>query len=562
MKQRSNLAIMAGLIGLVKPLMLHMILAVTMGVVGFLCAIGIPVLGAAAIYESLWQQEQFMFINFHVTTTLRYIVPILLLLAVFRGILRYTEQACNHYIAFKLLAHIRDRVFGALRRLAPAKLEVREKGNLIAIITSDVELLEVFYAHTISPVCIAVIVSFLMSLLFYFCHPLLALFGGLAYLSVGVLLPLYISKKNADTGRRYREEVGELNSYVLQSMRGLDEDIQYGNTDKRLAEFMKKTDLLAEKESDMKALAGTNTGLTSSLILLFSAGMLLLSGYLYQTDRIAFGETLLAVVGMISSFGPVVALANLSSGLSQTLGAGNRVLNILAEQPIVAEVEAGVDVDFQGANYQNVTFAYEQEPILNDFNVSIQQQEILGVTGKSGSGKSTMLRLLMRFWEVQKGAIHMSGTNINQITTASLRKNEGFVTQETYLFQDTIANNVRLANPAATQEEVIAACKKASVHDFIMELPDGYETKVGELGNNFSGGEKQRIGLARSFLYNAPLLLLDEPTSNLDSLNEAVILKSLKEEKEERTILLVSHRKSTMGITDRMIKMGQEKGET
>lgn len=553
---RSCFRVMAELIGLVKPLSGYMCLAIFAGLVGHLCAAFITILGGYAVLVVLGVQDKITEVQVFLT------VP---LLALLRAGLRYGEQSCNHFIAFKLLALIRDKVFRALRRLCPAKLEGRGKGDLIAVITSDIELLEVFYAHTISPAAIAFLFTLILCGFIGSFHPTLGLLALAAYVTVGVLVPLAISKASGDHGIRFRSGAGELSGYVLDSLRGLTETIQYGRGQARLDGMMAKTDALSSEEEKMKAVSGRNTAITNTVILLFDLAMLGVSVVLYRNGAVSYEGVLIPTIALMSSFGPCVALATLGSTLQNTFAAGNRVLDILEEAPAVEEITGKPEIVFRGAAAEHVAFSYEtkatdrtdvgtgtvQDNILTDVSVEIPEHSVIGITGRSGSGKSTLLKLLMRFWTVQQGEVKLSGTSVEEINTANLREMESFVTQETHLFHDSIRNNLKIAKLDATEEEMIAACKKASVHDFIMTLPQGYDTPVGELGDTLSGGERQRIGLARAFLHNAPLLLLDEPTSNLDSLNEAVILKSLREEKEDKTVVLVSHRESTMRIADR-----------
>ena len=534
--KRSGFQIMARLIGLVKPLTGYMILAITMGLIGHLCAAFITVFGGYAILHVLHPEW---------SMRLGVLFGAVLIFALVRGFLRYAEQACNHFIAFKLLALIRDKVFGALRRLCPAKLEGKDKGNLISIITSDIELLEVFYAHTISPIAIAFLFCIIMVCFIGSYHVALGILALAAYITVGVVIPIVTSKLSGDDGIRFRTKSGELSSFVLDSLRGLSETLQYGQGEKRMAAMNTQTDNLSKDEERMKRTAGRNTAVTNTVILVFDLAMLFLSATL-----VGFEGCLIATLALMSSFGPVVALAALGSTLQNTFAAGNRVLDILDESPVVEEITGKEEIQFHGAAAENVTFAYGEETILDNFSVTIPENQIIGINGRSGSGKSTLLKLFMRFWAVAQGEVKLSGKNVDEINTTNLRDMESFVTQETHLFHDSIRNNLRIAKLDATDEEIIAACKKASVHDFIMSLPKGYDTEVGELGDTLSGGERQRLGLARAFLHDAPFMLLDEPTSNLDSLNEAVILKSLHKECADKTVVLVSHRKSTMGIAD------------
>ncbi len=531
---------MKNLIHLVKPLTDYMILAILMGLLGHLCASFITIFGAFGILQVLgmWKGSLgFLFIGVAV-------------FAVLRGILRYAEQSCNHFIAFKLLALIRDEVFQSLRKLTPAKLEGKDKGNLITVITSDIELLEVFYAHTISPTAIAVLYTILLCLFIGQFHVILGILALLAYLAVGVLIPLAVSKAGGDDGMRFRTKSGELGSFVLDSLRGLSEILQYGQGQERMRQMNHRTDELSKEEERMKRTTGRNMAITGMTILISDLLMLFVSSMLYQRGTLGFDGVLISTVALMSSFGPVTALANLGSTLQNTFAAGNRVLDILEEEPMVKEINGQKEVAFHGAKAEHVTFSYGQETILKDVSADIKENSVVGIIGKSGSGKSTLLKLLMRFWDVQEGSVSISGTGVNQINTSNLRDMESFVTQETCLFHDSVAANLRIAKLDATQEELEAACKKASIHEFIKKLPQGYETQVGELGDTLSGGERQRLGLARAFLHDAPFMLLDEPTSNLDSLNEAVILKSLEEERNGKTVVLVSHRESTMQIAD------------
>ena len=540
-KRRSGFQVMSRLIGLVKPLTGFMLLAILMGLIGHLCAAFITIFGGYAVLEAL---------HFDTPFTLTALFVCVVVFAVVRGFLRYAEQACNHFIAFKLLALLRDKVFRALRRLCPAKLEGRDKGDLISVITSDIELLEVFYAHTISPAAIAFLFTVAMCLFIGSFHWLLGLIALAAYLVVGIVIPLATSKFSGDDGIRFRTKSGELSGFVLDSLRGLSEILQYGQGKKRLAAMNEKTDDLAKDEERMKRTSGRNSAVTNTVVLAFDLVMLFVSALLYLNGAVGFEGVLIPTIALFSSFGPVIALAALGSTLQNTFAAGNRVLDILDETPVVEEVTGRPEIAFEGAAAEQVTFSYGKETILSDVSVKIPKHSVVGIVGRSGSGKSTLLKLLMRFWDVQKGSVELSGTKVADINTKNLREMESFVTQETHLFHDSIKNNLRIAKLHATDEEIEAACKKASVHDFIMTLPKGYDTPVGELGDTLSGGERQRLGLARAFLHDAPFLLLDEPTSNLDSLNEAVILKSLHEEREGKTVVLVSHRQSTMRIAD------------
>ena len=569
-KRRSAIQIMGSLIGLVKPLLHIMLAAIILGTLGYLCAIFLTILAGQAIVHGLLTGAAGMTVPVDnmwlVFTPVKTIITVMIVIAVLRGILHYMEQYCNHFIAFKLLAIIRHKVFAALRKLCPAKLEGRDKGNLISIITTDIELLEVFYAHTISPIAIATLTSIIMVIFIGRYHWLAGLLALAAYLIVGVAIPMWNGKRGSQKGMEFRTSFGELNSFVLDSLRGLDETIQYGQGEKRKEQMTGQSKNLAGMQEDLSKMEGSQRSFTNMVILLASFGMLALTIWLYAKGEMGFEGILTCTIAMMGSFGPVVALSSLSNNLNQTLASGERVLSLLEETPLVEEIPGDVETEestghtFIGAKAENVTFAYkvsetETDTILDHYSLTLQPGQITGIHGASGSGKSTLLKLLMRFWDVQEGSVSVDGADVREIPTKHLRDMESYVTQETHLFHDSIANNIAIAKPGATREEIVEAAKKASIHDFIMTLPKGYDTEVGELGDTLSGGEKQRIGIARAFLHDAEMILLDEPTSNLDSLNEGIILKSLKESAEKKTVVLVSHRVSTMNVADVVYEM-------
>ena len=588
-KRRSAIQIMGSLIGLVKPLLHIMLAAIILGTLGYLCAIFLTILAGQVIVHGLLTGVAGMIVPVEkmwlVFTPVKTIITVMIVIAVLRGILHYVEQYCNHFIAFKLLAIIRHKVFASLRKLCPAKLEGRDKGNLISIITTDIELLEVFYAHTISPIAIATLTSIIMVIFIGRYHWLAGLLALAAYLIVGVAIPMWNGKRGSQKGMEFRTEFGELNSFVLDSLRGLDETIQYGQGEQRKEQMSERSKKLAGMQESLSKMEGSQRSFTNMVILLASFGMLALTIWLYAKGEMGFEGILTCTIAMMGSFGPVVALSSLSNNLNQTLASGERVLSLLEETPLVEEIPGDVDGvrhhklnfmvpdtedSFTGAKAENVTFAYKvngsagdregglghgEEVILDHYSLTLQPGQITGIHGESGSGKSTLLKLLMSFWDVQEGSVSVDGADVREIPTKHLRDMESYVTQETHLFHDSIANNIAIARPGATREEIMEAAKKASIHDFIMTLPKGYDTEVGELGDTLSGGEKQRIGIARAFLHDAPMILMDEPTSNLDSLNEGIILKSLKESAKKKTIVLVSHRKSTMNIADAVYEM-------
>jgi len=540
-RNRSGFAVMAGLIGMIKPMLGIMLLAVLMGCIGNLMATFITVLGGYGLLTVT---------GYYGKMSLTLIITLMAVFAVLRGVLRYAEQACNHFIAFKLLARIRHQVFTALRKLSPAKLDGSEKGNLISIITSDIELLEVFYAHTISPIAIAFITSVVTCIYLGSMSVVFAVIAFCFYLIVGVLIPLWNGRRGSAYGKNYRDAFGRLNTTVLDNLYGLEETIQYGRQAERMMAMSEQTDKLEQVNQTLKNQERTQRIVTDWVILASGIVMAYAGSYLVNRGAVEGYEAVIAVIAIMSSFGPTAALSALSNNLNQTLACGNRVLNLLGEEPVVCDVENGTGFQAGDIDCENISFSYEDKPVLSDFSQVFEQKKIHGILGKSGCGKSTLLKLLMRFYETDGGTIRYGAEDVNAINTDSLRKHIAYVTQETFLFHDTIENNIKVAKADATREEVIEAAKKASIHEFICSLPNDYETNVAELGSSLSGGERQRIGIARAFLHDCEVIFLDEPTSNIDSLNEGMILKSLQEEKEEKTILLVSHRKSTMGITD------------
>lgn len=566
-KRRSAIRIMGSLIDLVKPLLHIMLAAIILGTLGYLCAIFLTILAGQVIVHGLLTGAAGIIVpvdNMWLAfVPVKTIITVMIVIAVLRGILHYAEQYCNHFIAFKLLAIIRHKVFASLRKLCPAKLEGRDKGNLISIITTDIELLEVFYAHTISPIAIATLTSMVMVIFIGRYHWLAGMLALAAYLIVGVAIPMWNGKRGSQKGMEFRTSFGELNSFVLDSLRGLDETIQYGQGEKRKEQMTGQSKNLAEMQESLSKMEGSQRSFTNMVILLASFGMLALTIWLYAKGEMGFEGILTCTIAMMGSFGPVVALSSLSNNLNQTLASGERVLSLLEETPLVEEIPGDVETpgtesvehEFTGAEAENVTFAYDNEVILDNYSLKMQTGKITGIHGASGSGKSTLLKLLMRFWDVQDGSVSVDGTDVRKIPIRYLRDMESYVTQETHLFHDSIANNIEIAKPGASREEIMEAAKKASIHDFIMTLPKEYDTEVGELGDTLSGGEKQRIGIARAFLHECPLILLDEPTSNLDSLNEGIILKSLKESARKKTVVLVSHRVSTMNVADVVYEM-------
>lgn len=546
-KELNNFQVVWRMMKLVKPLILPMCLAIIMGVVGFLCAIGIPVLSAMALFQ---------LVGMYPHLPLSSLLIILLVMALLRGVFHYIEQAANHYIAFKLLAIIRDHVYTTLRRLAPAKLDGKDKGNLISLITNDIELLEVFYAHTISPVFIAMITSLI--LLKFFAHMLiLAMFIALiAYLIMAIVIPFYVNHKGKEIGQKNRDEIGNMSTYILESLSGLSTLLQYDIGGLRKQRMLEKNDELETLQRQMKDVESVQVVMSQLLISLFSIIMFITMFILQQQGIVSVFDTIMATILMLSSFGPVMALSHLANNLLSTLSSGRRVIAILDEKELIKDVIDQPTISFDDIEIDDLNFAYEDEIILKNLNLTLTKNQITGIVGKSGSGKSTLLKLIMRFYDPTSGQISIHDCDLKKVNTANMRAMFAYVTQETILFHDTILNNIKIAKLDATDDEIYQACQKASIHDFIMSLPAGYQTQLSELGASLSGGERQRIALARAFLSDAPCILLDEPTSHLDVLNEAIILKSLQQQKD-KTMILVTHRESTMRIAQQMIHMNQ-----
>lgn len=546
--RRSGAKIMASLILLLDSLAYIMILAVINGSLGFVCAMGVTVFGAVGVAKALGET---------IALSYGWIISLAIGCGVLRGLLRYLEQYSNHYIAFKLLAVLRDKIFGALRVLCPAKLESKQKGSIIAMITSDIETLEVFYAHTISPICIAVIVSVGVLLFVGFVSSWwLALVALVAYLTIGIVVPMISSSRLKASGVKYRAEFSAFNAYFLDSIKGIKDIVLNNAGEERKGEVNRRSDRLLAETKKMKHDTTRAAAATELSVSLFIIATLVIGIVLVHFDILSIGKMIIGMVTVFGSFGPVIAISALPGNLTQTFASGDRVLNLLSEQPAVNEIRNGKNIEYDRLQVTDLSFSYDgQTQVLKDITMRAQKGEIIGIVGESGCGKSTFLKLLLRFWQKDSGKIAYNGTDIDEINSDSLLDNVTMVSQTTYLFDETIEENLRIANPTASQEELEAACKMASVHDFIMTLPGGYQTRVGALGDNLSAGEKQRIGLARAFLRGSELILLDEPTSNVDSINEGIILKALKEQKNKKSIILVSHRESTMAIADRSYRV-------
>ena len=536
---------MLALLGLLGKLKYIIILAVLGGFAGNACAIAVMTFGACCVAKLIDPSFTNMPMGGFIALTI--------IAGVLRGLLRFIEQYNNHYIAFKLLAALRDRIFGALRKLAPAKLEGKQKGAIIAMLTSDVETLEVFYAHTISPIMIAILVDGTVVILACVIgNVFLGLTALAAYIVIGIIVPFLSGAALKNEGVEYRKQFSETSGFFLDSVKGIREIVLNNRQDERLAQLDSQSEVMNRKTVSIKE----KSSLVSSLTNLIVSAVILITAYegvmFAVSGRTAAANIIVVLVMIFSSFGPVLSLAALPGNLTQTFASGDRILDFMEEKPVVIENEDGEKFDFKNVAVEDLSFSYGDVPVIENANMFIEKGSITGIEGPSGCGKSTLLKLLLRFYDPESGSVKYNGTDLRNINTASLHENVTMVSQDTYLFNDTIFNNLVFARPGASLEEVREACRKASVDDFISSLPDGYDTEAGLLGDSLSAGEKQRIGLARAFLSGAPLILLDEATSNVDAINEGIILKSLKDAAPEHTIVLVSHRETTMSICSKI----------
>ena len=549
--RQSGIKIMLRLIKVLKPLAPIMMITISFGILGFLSATAITSFGMVAGATVL---------GFDMGISLKASIIIVIVCAILRGILRFIEQYSGHFIAFKILAILRDKVFVALRRLAPAKLESKEKGNLISIITSDIELLEVFYAHTVAPIAIGVVTSFVIAVVLFKINPVFGLLSVLFYILNGYFIPVFSSKFAKQGGVEYREAFADSNSYFLESLKGIKEILLFDAGEERIQNINQKSDKLHQKMGVIKAHEGIIRAFTDIVIMIAILTFLFVGIELYKKGQINIGQALVAIVVLSSSFGPVVALSNLSNNLIQTFACAQRLFDILDEAPVVEDISGECELQSNDIKVGDISFYYEnRDEILKNLNLNIKKGEKVAIIGESGSGKSTLLKLIMRFWNVDRGEISIGDKNVKTIPTKTLRKSQTLVSQDTFLFNDTILNNIKMGDENATYDDVVKAAKKASIHEFIMKLPKGYDTNVGELGGNLSSGEKQRLSIARAFLRDSDILILDEPTSNLDTLNEASILKSINDECKDKTIVMVSHRKSSSAICDKRFELKDKK---
>jgi ATP-binding cassette subfamily C protein len=530
------------------------------GSLGFLCSMGVTVFGALGVAKLIGEP---------VALSMGLIAALAVACGVLRGGLRYIEQYSNHYIAFRLLAVLRDKIFNALCALCPAKLETKQKGRIISMITSDVETLEVFYAHTLSPIAIAVLTSAaVITFVWLYAGAALALLALAAHFSIGVIAPLIFNRALRKRGAEYREKFSSFNAYFLDSVKGVKEIVLHNAGAARANEVNRRSDGLIADTGALNARNNLFGALVQLAAGLFAAGALFVAAAAVLNGNLSAGRAVVGLTAVLSSFGAVFALSALSGNLAQTFASGDRLLDLLKEKPAVEPVSGGKTFEFSRLNVKALRFGYGGDEVLRGVNLTAQTGEIVGIVGESGGGKSTLLKLLLRFFAKDGGRIeyggvisganadgHIGSADVDEIAADSLLKNVTLISQATYLFDDTIEYNLKIAKPDATDGEMAEACKKASIHDFIAALPDGYQTQAGSLGDRLSTGERQRIALARAFLRNSPLILLDEPTSNVDSINEGVILGALRAQKRGKCIILVSHRESTVAAADRVFRM-------
>lgn len=543
LRERKELLI--DLLNLVKPLSLQMIFAVSFGLLGHVFATLIPGLGAY-YFGKIYIGE---IIN------LKTVLIILITLAILRSLFKYTEQLFNHYVAFKTLAIIRDLVFKSLRRLCPAKMDTKNKGQLISIITADIELLEVFYAHTISPVLIAFFHTLIFFIILYKIHWKYALCLLVFHIFLGIIIPTLTQKIGERLGDNQRRNLSNLNLSILESLKGIKEVINFSMQDERMKEVDSLTRDLNRSSKKLSNNMGNNFATSSTIILIANIVFILVGARLYMAGEVNFLNLIFPIAIFISSFGPTSALASLGNNLVLTFACGKRVMSLLREAPAVDEVTNKNEVSYEKIDLTDVEFSYDDTELIKDFNLSSRLNQVVGLEGKSGCGKSTVLKLIMRFFDPIKGSISLNEINLKDINSRNLRDNISYVAQESHLFKGTIRENLLVANESATEIDLIEATKKANIYDFIMSLDHGFDTEIVKDKALLSTGQIQRLALARMFLRDSKLYILDEPTANIDAYNEGIILKSLYEEKDDKNIFISSHRKSTLRICDEVINM-------
>ncbi|EBF5204575.1 ABC transporter ATP-binding protein [Listeria monocytogenes] len=532
----SEWTVIRWLLKFVKPLRGKMILAILLGIISNLSVILISLIGAYGILAVILAQPlnpyKWLFV--------------MVGCGVLRGVARYLEQYLNHDIAFRLLAIIRERIFSTLRKLGPARLSGKKSGDLITAITSDVEALEVFFAHTISPVFIALGTTIATVRFLGMYDTGLALILLLGQILVGVVLPMISYKRNKKIGTAYQTEFVGLNQAVMENIASLQDIFQFKLGEARLANLTDRGEKL-NKQYQKRLRQGSELQILGEWVLIGTATLILVLGSFWQ---LPLETILIGTVLSLSSFGSVLALNALGTALLTTFASGKRLYALTEEKPVVTFNGPLELTDFESAELNKVCFSHDgKQAILSELSLDLPKGKWLGIGGESGSGKSTLVKLLMRYWDPD-GEVNLNNQPLPKITESSLHQIEGVMEQSTFLFEDTIGNNIRLGKKAATLDEVKVAARKAAIDKWIETLPEGYDTKIGGQARNLSDGERQRIGLARLFLHDAPLLLLDEPTSNLDYINEQAILNTLRSEIQDKTVLVISHRKTTLDLAE------------
>ncbi|ECW8274668.1 ABC transporter ATP-binding protein [Listeria monocytogenes] len=532
----SEWTVIRWLLKFVKPLRGKMILAILLGIISNLSVILISLIGAYGILAVILAQPlnpyKWLFV--------------MVGCGVLRGVARYLEQYLNHDIAFRLLAIIRERIFSTLRKLGPARLSGKKSGDLITAITSDVEALEVFFAHTISPVFIALGTTIVTVGFLGMYDTGLASILLLGQILVGVVLPMISYKRNKKIGTAYQTEFVGLNQAVMENIASLQDIFQFKLGEARLANLTDRGEKL-NKQYQKRLRQGSELQILGEWVLIGTATLILVLGSFWQ---LPLETILIGTVLSLSSFGSVLALNALGTALLTTFASGKRLYALTEEKPFVTFNGLLELSDFESAELNKVRFSHDgKQAILSGLSLDLPKGKWLGIGGESGSGKSTLVKLLMRYWDPD-GEVNLNNQPLPKITESSLHQMEGVMEQSTFLFEDTIGNNIRLGKKAATLDEVKEAARKAAIDKWIEILPEGYDTKIGGQARNLSDGERQRIGLARLFLHDAPLLLLDEPTSNLDYINEQAILNTLRSEIQDKTVLVISHRKTTLDLAE------------
>ncbi|HBI6811087.1 TPA: ABC transporter ATP-binding protein [Listeria monocytogenes] len=532
----SEWTVIRWLLKFVKPLRGKMILAILLGIISNLSVILISLIGAYGILAVILAQPQNPYKWLFVMVGC----------GILRGVARYLEQYLNHDIAFRLLAIIRERIFSTLRKLGLARLSGKKSGDLITAITSDVEALEVFFAHTISPVFIALGTTIATVGFLGMYDTGLAIILLLGQILVGVVLPMISYKRNKKIGTAYQTEFVGLNQAVMENIASLQDIFQFKLSEARLANLTDRGEKL-NKQYQKRLRQGSELQILGEWVLIGTATLILVLGSFWQ---LPLETILIGTVLSLSSFGSVLALNALGTALLTTFASGKRLYALTEEKPVVTFNGPLELTDFESAELNKVCFSHDgKKAILNELSLDLPKGKWLGIGGESGSGKSTLVKLLMRYWDPD-GEVNLNNQPLPKITESSLHQIEGVMEQSTFLFEDTIGNNIRLGKKAATLDEVKEAARKAAIDKWIETLPEGYDTKIGGQARNLSDGERQRIGLARLFLHDAPLLLLDEPTSNLDYINEQAILNTLRSEIQDKTVLVISHRKTTLDLAE------------